>query len=189
MRKDVKQQYYPHINEENLRLQSRNTALTEENTALTGENTILHNQLTDTTTKFQTFAKESNNAVADILNMEITGANYTLIKSQNDLLQKNLQKTDDGKLTENQRAVFQSTKTNGVISIANTLFWIYYVIAVLFAGALFLWRPTLSIFMKIVIIFFFLVFPYIIGTIEYWLFFVYYYISSFVRQTPYNQII
>jgi glucan phosphoethanolaminetransferase (alkaline phosphatase superfamily) len=111
---------------------------------------------------------------------------YKTLKAQNDVLETQIQNIDTNYATDKSKSLY---KTEKVVQLRNynfILFIIFYICVILLALYFFLLnRTSLSFRMKILLIVFFILYPFIIDYIEQYGYFLYNYIYAFIGGVAY----
>ena len=109
-----------------------------------------------------------------------------LLKKQNKNIEKEKQKLKDTITTYDRKTHFQSIRHEQVTYAHNVLFWLYYLVAVI--ALYFLYKsPKYRLFYKIIIAILFGIFPFIISTIEVFIYYIFYYIYVMIFGMPYKK--
>uniref|UniRef100_A0A6C0DN98 Uncharacterized protein n=1 Tax=viral metagenome TaxID=1070528 RepID=A0A6C0DN98_9ZZZZ len=91
---------------------------------------------------------------------------YAAITKQNEKLSDKVKNANTGDFTYDQKANFQYEQVSSFVQINYILFIAYYVFIIIIVGLLFFVQKNLSIYLKIVIIATLITYPFIIYTIE-----------------------
>jgi len=91
---------------------------------------------------------------------------YTSIQKQNEKLADKVQNANTGDFTYDQKANFQYEKVSTFVGINYILLIAYFVFIIILVGLLFFVQKNMSIYLKIVIIVLLIIYPFIIYTIE-----------------------
>tara|TARA_Y100000816_G_scaffold44808_1_gene28089 strand:- start:2989 stop:3345 length:357 start_codon:yes stop_codon:yes gene_type:complete len=109
-----------------------------------------------------------------------------LLKKQNINIEKEEQKLKDTNTTYDRKTHFQLIRHEQVTYAHNVLFWLYYLVAVI--ALYFLYKsPKYRLFYKIIIAILFGIFPFIISTIEVFIYYIFYYIYVMIFGMPYKK--
>jgi glucan phosphoethanolaminetransferase (alkaline phosphatase superfamily) len=118
--------------------------------------------------------------------MADTYEKYNTLKQQNELLGKQLQYTKEDYAINKSQSLYKTEKVMQLRSYNFILFIIYYICVILLALYFFLLnRTSLSFRMKISLIVFFILYPFIIDYIEQYGYFLYNYIYAFISGIAY----
>lgn len=108
-----------------------------------------------------------------------------LVNKQNMNLQYQLRKIKDQYSTDDQKNNYERQKIYDTKYTVNLLFFLYYILALI--TMYFLYKSDyFSTYMKLFIIVILGVYPFVISTIEYVLYDIFYYLYSFVYSIPYK---
>jgi len=143
--------------------------------------TAAENNLNDLSQEYVSYVDESNEALKNILLLEVTSMPFVFdsVQKQNDLLQTQLTHDTNEKLTQNQSSQYKSEQTNNLQFFNTVLFWVYYVVVLLFAGVMFGTKEGILFWEKVFLIAVFLIYPYVASYVQYAVWFVYEYVRSF----------
>lgn len=111
-----------------------------------------------------------------------------LMNKQNQNLLYALQKVKDKYSTDDQKNYFEMEKIKSVTYVFNVFFVIYYILA--FITLYFLYKTTkYKLLTKVIIVVLLAVYPFIISTIEYFIFDIAYFLYAMVFAIPYKSAI
>lgn len=142
---------------------------------LNNEINDLNQKLVDERTITDPILSISNKAIQDV---KITGINttinsndkyytyYTAITKQNEKLSDKVKNANSGDFTYDQKANFQYEQVSTFVQLNYILFIAYYVFIIVIVGLLFFVQKNMSIYLKIAIIVALIIYPFIIYTIE-----------------------
>ena len=109
-----------------------------------------------------------------------------LLIKQNNNIDKEKLKLDHTNKTYDRKTHFQLIRHEQVTYAHNVLFWLYYLVAVI--ALYFLYKsPKYRLFYKIIIAILFGIFPFIISTIEVFIYYIFYYIYVMIFGMPYKK--
>lgn len=108
------------------------------------------------------------------------------LQKQNKNIDKELTKIDHTNKTYDRKTHFQSIRLEQVNYAHNVLFWLYYFVVLI--ALYFLYKsPKYKLFYKIIIAILFGIFPFIISTIEVFIYYIFYYIYVMFFGIPYKK--
>jgi hypothetical protein len=110
---------------------------------------------------------------------------YTSIQKQNEKLADKVQNANTGDFTYDQKANFQYEKVSTFVGINYILLIAYFVFIIILVGLLFFVQKNMSIYLKIVIIVLLVIYPFIIYTIEEFIYTWGYYTIALISGTVY----
>lgn len=165
---------------------------------------VSDSQLADLSVDYKNDHDASEKKIQDILKMEVTSLPFVFdnVKIQNQVLEKQLGKTNDDKLTNNQGTVYTETRLKNLMFFNTILFWIYYIFVFIFAIFLFFVKTgsdkggsilpkvesatVFSEYTKFSLILLFTIFPFIAYSVEYILWLIGHYMYSLVNSKIFN---
>ena len=128
------------------------------------ERNVIDQSLTIANNEAQKTAFSSANYIYD--SNEKTYDYYNAIREQNDKLLSKAKNSKQDNLTYDQKAFYQIERLDFTVKINFILYVIYYVFLIILIGILFFVQKNINIYYRITIIILFLLYPFIIYTIE-----------------------
>ena len=112
---------------------------------------------------------------------------YHQIKQQNDGLTKNIITNSENNSINVKFTNYELAEISRIQSINSYLFILFYLVAIFLSYIIITYNP-LNGYIKMVIIIFILIFPFVIYTFEYFVYYILSYLYSLLTFTPFNSI-
>ena len=107
-------------------------------------------------------------------------------QNQNNALDQTIQNMNDLYSTDDQKVVYQSAQIEYLNTINTIFYFIYFALLIVVAFILIFKIQTISLFMRVIIAILFILYPFIIGFIEHYLYMAGKYISALLTGTVYT---
>jgi hypothetical protein len=158
-----------------------NCPINNEISALNNSLTVSNNELKDLGADYKNYVDKTETKIEDILKLEVTSLPFVFhgVQHQNKTLETNLTEITNDKFTHNQSAFYSENQNERLDSFNTILFWVYYIVLFIFAGVLF-GSKNLTLKLKLGLIGLFLLFPFFMVTVEYWVWFLGHYLMAFL---------
>jgi len=148
------------------------------------ENRQLAQNIQKNAEDYKKYKKDTDNAIEDILAMEISHINYTYIGNQNKLLNDKIHEQKNSHITDNQRTMYSQTDLANAKKTYDILFYIYFGIFITLVGWSIFYANKTFFLLRLCVLLLFLLFPFFmsVGVFQSW----YKYIRAIFLQIPFS---
>ena len=111
---------------------------------------------------------------------------YSQLVAENQRIEEYIRLLTSQKTTDTQRYQYQSSSTDTLTTVYNVLFIVYLILVLVLCYILFMKNKVYSRTVKIVIVIFTLIFPFVIYPLETFVWTIGHYLYTLIVQTPYG---
>ena len=117
---------------------------------------------------------------------KFTNNEVKVIQNQNEALDQTLTNMKDLYSTDDQKVNYQSAQIDYLITVNTILYYIYFALLIVVGFILVFNLSTVSIYMRVLIAALFIIFPFTIGYIEYYIYIAFSYIFAILNGNVYT---
>jgi hypothetical protein len=126
------------------------------------------------------------NSVDQTVVEKFTNNEVNVIQNQNEALDQTLTNMKDLYSTDDQKVNYQSAQIDYLITVNSILYYIYFALLIVIGFILVFNLSTVSIYMRALIAALFIIFPFTIGYIEYYIYIAFSYIFAILNGNVYT---
>ena len=181
-----------------------NSELTKKNSDLTTQITGLNFNIRDISNQ-QKFYKDKmygsgnetgylniitkNSKLENFSNIEgfdVAEKNLNDVIRENKLLESQIQQNTNNYTADDTQVFYKKQQYYRQKELNNVLYFVFYILVLFLISYLFIFNTTIGIYLKIFITIILVIYPFTIEYINFWVYFVTYYLYSFVSGVPFN---